>query len=72
MPQAFQDLCHLIGERECGDVEIVEIGRDRDAGEIARGDDGGIGGFGNGDIDFLTGALGDGLGDLSRRTVKSL
>ena len=58
---AFEDLRHFFGERERGDIEIVEIGRDGDAGEIARGEDGGVGGFGDRDVDVRAGTLGDSL-----------
>ena len=54
---AFEDLGHLFGERERGDIQIVQIGRDGNPGKIARGDDGGVGGFGYGYIDCLSPAV---------------
>ncbi len=68
----FEDLGHLFGERERRDIEMVEIGRDGDAGEIARGEDGGVGGFGDRDVDVIAGALRDGFGDLVRRAMEAL
>ena len=67
---AFEYLGHLFGERERRDIQIVEIWRHRDAGEIASGDDGCVGGFGNGNIDIVTRLLRDSLGNLLRRAVK--
>ena len=58
-----------------GSAEIsrsLRFGRDGDAGEIVRGEDGGVGGFGDGDVDVLTGALRNGFGDLMRRAVEAL
>ncbi len=72
MPQLSKHLGHFFGERERGDVEIVEIGRDSDAGEVAGGEDGGVGGFGDRDVDVFAGALGDGMRDLLRRAVETL
>src|SRR5580704_6203837 len=69
---AFEDLRHFIGERECRDIQVVEIRRDGDAGEITRGEDGGVGGLGDGDVDIFAGAVGDGLGDLVRGAVQAL
>jgi hypothetical protein len=68
----FEDLGHLFGERERRDIEMVEIGCDGDACEIARCDDGGVGGFGYRDIDGWAGAFGDGLRDLLGRAMQAL
>ncbi len=49
---SFRKPGHFFGEREGGDIQFVKIGRNRDAREITRGDNGRVGGLGDSNIDF--------------------
>ena len=68
---AFEHLPHFLLHGETRDVELFEIGRDGDARKIVRGENGGVGGFGEGDVGIRTGFFGYGLRDFAMRAVET-
>ena len=52
----FEGFRQFFVERETCQVEMIQLRSNRDAGEIVRGEDGGFGGFGDGDVDLSSGA----------------